>query len=287
MALSEPASRLLSALVEARTGQRCDTAGNWRVESRLGSVMAAHGLSDADQLVGSLVGPRGASLARDVVDAVLNNETYFFRDADAFDQIGRFIEQRHRALESGHTLRIWSAGCSTGQELYSIALLIADQLGGLDGRRVELLGTDVSATAIRRAERGEYNSFEIQRGLPVRLMLRWFEQTGENWRVQPALRAMVRFRSHNILDPAPTGFFHLVLCRNLLIYFPAAAREAALARIADALVPGGGLVLGAGETVLGRSDRFGIADGFRAVYACAADTLPARGLAESGPAALP
>lgn len=266
MALSESAARMLSALVATRTGQRFDPAGNWRIESRLSKVIAAHGLENWDELVDRLIEPRGGTLARDVVDAVLNNETYFYRDGEIFNQLGRFIRHLHERLEPGRTLRIWSSGCSTGQELYSLALIVAEDLDGLDGRPIELLGTDVSNTAIRRAERGEYNSFEIQRGLPVRKMLRWFEQQGDSWRVQPALRAMVRFRSHNILDPAPAGFFHLVLCRNVLLYFPDAAREAALARFADALVPDGGLVLGAGETVLGRSDRFRTADGFRGIY---------------------
>ncbi|MCA1749020.1 MAG: protein-glutamate O-methyltransferase CheR [Parasphingopyxis sp.] len=274
MGLSEPSARLLTALVEARTGQRCDTAGNWRVESRLGGVMASRGLTDMDELVGRIVAPGGAGLARDVVDAVLNNETYFFRDSETFNHIGRFIRHMHDRIEPGRTLRIWSAGCSTGQEIYSLALLIAEELDGLEGRPVELLGTDVSTSAIRRAERGEYNQFEIQRGLPVRRMLRWFEQQGESWRVQPALRAMVRFRSHNILEAAPAGFFHLILCRNVLMYFPGPAREAALARFSDALVPEGGLVLGAGETVLGRSDRFRIAEDFRGIYEHLTDFPP-------------
>lgn len=266
MAMSETASRMLAGLVEARTGQRCEAGGNWRVEARIGSVMVRHGIADHDELVSRIVGPKGDLLARDVVDAVLNNETSFFRDADVFRQVAAFIREADRRLDPGRTMRIWSAGCSTGQELYSLAMLIADDLDGLGGRPIELVGSDVSHQAIARAERGAYTRFEIQRGLPVRKMLRWFEPQGEIWQARPRLAEMVRFRRHDFLETPPTGFFQLILCRNVLMYFPDTNRERALAQFACSLAPGGGLVLGAGETVLGRSDRFAFAEGLPGIY---------------------
>lgn len=229
-------------------------------------ILKTHGLANCDQLVARLAAPESAALCNETIDALLNNETYFFRDSDAFADLFKVIEDIAIHRQETKRIRIWSAGCSTGQEIYSLAMQFRDNAARWQGWSIELLGTDISRTAVNRARIGDYSQFEIQRGLPARLMLRWFEQSGSHWRIDNSIRQMVRFRCQNILDVPPPGQFDLVLCRNVLLYFPAVNRSAALQNIAAVLAPDGALILGAGETVLGYTDRFRILPGVRSLY---------------------
>ncbi len=266
MELNSPASRLLRDLLEVRTGQRFETSHGWRIEAALGSVMARHGIVDVVMLGVRLLDPASRGLADDVVHALLNNETYFFRDASIFNGLEAVLHRLAERRNAGKRLRIWSAGCSSGQELYSLAMIIAKDRQRWRDWKIELLGTDISSTIVDRARQGEYSQFEIQRGLPVRYMLRWFSQVGERWRINPSLREMVGFRTHNILDRPPAGAFDIVLCRNVLFYFPEATRGKAFDRLADALAPDGLLMLGAGETTLGQTGRFAGSPEGRGLY---------------------
>jgi chemotaxis protein methyltransferase CheR len=262
-----PASlNMLSSLLEARTGQRLSTGRHWRVEMALKPILKARGIASCDELVARLAEPGSAALCNETIDALLNNETYFFRDSEAFADLFKVIENIAVNRQGTKRIRIWSAGCSTGQEIYSLAMHFRDNAARWRGWSIELLGTDVSRTAINRAQIGDYSQFEIQRGLPARLMLRWFEQSGSHWRIDESIRKMVRFRCQNILDVPPPGQFDIVLCRNVLLYFPAINRSSALQNIATTLAPDGGLILGAGETVLGYTDRFRILPGVRSLY---------------------
>lgn len=194
-----------------------------------------------------------------IVDALLNQETSFFRDPGIIDAFaGAVIENS----ATGGTLRLWSAGCASGQEPLSLAMAFAER-----DTPAEVVATDVSQSALSRARAGRYSQFEIQRGLPVTRMLRWFEQAGSDWVASPQLRAMVSHRRHNlVVDLPPTGRFDAILCRNVLLYLTPMLRARVLSRLADAMRPGGLLMLGAGETVIGLSDQFVPCARFRGFY---------------------
>jgi chemotaxis protein methyltransferase CheR len=194
-----------------------------------------------------------------VVEALLNNETYFYRDKPTFDQLpAEILPELARRRQGSKRLSIWSAGCSTGQEVYSLAMLFADQADQWQGWTIDILGTDVSHRAINAARGGLYSQFEVQRGLGVTQMLRHFEETPSGWHIREDARRIVRFRQHNMLSPQHPGRmpFDLVLCRNVLLYFDRDTRSKAFAHLAGAVMPDGFLMLGAGETVIGQTDRF-------------------------------
>jgi chemotaxis protein methyltransferase CheR len=262
METSEASHQIIADLLAARTGQHLTESRRWRVNSALAGIFREHGISNVDQLVCLLAsprtGPESPDLSQDVVEALLNNETYFFRDKPTFDQLPQDIipELARRRLDSKR-LSIWSAGCSTGQEVYSLAMLFAEQKDRWHGWTIELLGTDVSHRAINAARSGLYSQFEVQRGLGVTQMLRHFDETANGWQIGEDPRRIVQFRQHNLLGPHPGRQpFDLVLCRNVLLYFERETRSAAFDRLANAVAPDGFLMLGAGETVIGQTDRF-------------------------------
>lgn len=263
------ATRVLSALLQARTGQQLSPARCWRLEASLKPLMRELGLTSLDLLVARLATGGDTALAGRVTEALLNNETSFFRDTTAFDQLERDAFEKLRVSRvASRRLRIWSAACSTGQEAYSLAMMLRDGGPRWSGWRFEILATDASASAVARAKVGRYSRFEIQRGLPVRTMLRWFREDGEDWLVDPTLARDIRFETHDIREPAP-GRFDLILCRNVLMYFAVPLRTQVLEHMADALDPGGVLMLGAGETVIGQSDRFASDPEMRGLYMAA------------------
>jgi chemotaxis protein methyltransferase CheR len=262
METSEASHQIIADLLAARTGQHLTESRRWRVNSALAGIFREHGISNVDQLVCLLAsprtGPESPDLSQDVVEALLNNETYFFRDKPTFDQLPQEIipELARRRLDSKR-LSIWSAGCSTGQEVYSLAMLFAEQKDRWHGWTIELLGTDVSHRAIKAARSGLYSQFEVQRGLGVTQMLRHFDETANGWQIGEYPRRIVQFRQHNLLGPHPGRQpFDLVLCRNVLLYFDRKTRSAAFDLLANAVAPDGFLMLGAGETVIGQTDRF-------------------------------
>ncbi len=266
---SVAATRILSALLEARTGQQLSPARSWRIEASLKPLLRELGLASLDPLVGLLSSGKEDKLAGRVVEALLNNETSFFRDATVFDQLDRdAFEALRTARATTRRLRIWSAACSTGQEAYSLAMMLRDAGPRWAGWTFDILATDASASAVARARKGRYSRFEIQRGLPVRTMLRWFRETGEDWVADPLLARDIRFATHDIRQPAP-GRFDLILCRNVLMYFAVPLRTQVLDRMADALDPGGTLMLGAGETVIGQTERFASHPDMRGLYVAA------------------
>jgi chemotaxis protein methyltransferase CheR len=260
------ALRYLATLLEQRTGQQIGPNRLWRVETVLKSLIKDKGIADLGALVGALGSGRDPNLANEVVEALLNNETFFFRDAQTFEQLrGGVLETLRAARALSRRLSIWCAGCSTGQEAYSLAMMFADDPARWGDWTVDITATDVSDAAIEKARAGFYSQFEIQRGLPVSAMLRWFEQVGEDWRVKRGLTRYLRFRRHNLLM-AQTGRFDLILCRNVLLYFSPERRREAFDRIAASLVPDGYLMLGAGETVIGQTDAFISAPELRGFY---------------------
>ncbi|KQT33793.1 chemotaxis protein CheR [Sphingomonas sp. Leaf412] len=238
---------MLARLLEQRTGQRLAADREWRIDTAIRPLLAALDLDHADALAARLEKGGDAGLEERVVDALLNQETSFFRDAGVIESA---VEAVRGAAVPGARQRIWCAACATGQEPLSLAMLFAEAGGTMP----EILATDVSAGAIARARSGAYSHFEIQRGLPIRRMMRWFGDEDGKWIAAPELTGMISFRRQNLVaDPAPAGGFDLILCRNVLFYLSPGAREQVLARLAKALRPDGLLLLGAGETVIGQS----------------------------------
>ena len=249
---------VLGALLEARTGQRLAANRNWRIDTALKPLANERGLDTIDQLVAHLLDGQDASIGDRIVDALLNQETSFFRDAGVIESVVTVV-----AASGNPAPRIWSAGCATGQEPLSLAIAFAEAGGAIP----EIVATDVSAAAIARTRAGRFNQFEIQRGLPIRRMMAWFEQAGEDWVASEALLKRIVARRHNlVVDYPPVGRFDAVLCRNVLFYLAPELRAQVLDRIAGALRPGGVLVLGAGETVIGQTDRFAPSKRFRGLY---------------------
>lgn len=267
MELTAMAAGAFAGLLERVTGQQLVPGRRWRIETALGPVMRANGIPSLDGLASLIRADGDSSLGEEVVEALLNHETFFYRDINAFRA---FAEQGLAAIAAARKkerrLRIWSAGCSTGQEAYSVALAIAGQGDRWAGWDITILGSDISRHAIERAREGLYSQFEIQRGLPVTEMITHFEAEGESWRARPALRRQVSFLRHNLFDPPPPGRFDVVLCRNVLLYFAPERRRQVLARLAEAIAPDGILMLGAGETVLGQSDAFAADRILRGLY---------------------
>ena len=259
---------IIAGLLEARTGQRLTDDRKWRIAPALSGLFRERGISSNQDLVVLLTQPDESSLAQEVVEALLNNETYFFRDRQVFDHIAdRVLPQLAQARSRTKRLSIWSVGCSTGQEALSLAMTFAEQSAKWDGWTVEILGTDVSGSVVDFARAATYSNFQIQRGLGVAQMLAYFTETATGWRARDSLREMVRYEVHNILNQPPyPGRFDLVLCRNVLLYFDAPVRERAFARLSEALADDGRLILGGGETVLGRGGYFVPDEERQAVY---------------------
>ena len=268
MQVSDSSSRILAGLLEARTGQQLTMNRRWRIETALSALLRERGIATLDELITILVMGKEPALSNQVVEALLNNETYFFRDRAPFDLLARHALPKLAARrDPGRRIRIWSAGCSTGQEVYSIAMLFAENPDKWRGWTIDVLGSDVSAGVVDRARSGTYTQFEVQRGLGINQMIRWFEECDDGWRAVEPLRKVVRFQVHNLMESPPhPGDFDIVLCRNVLLYLTPEKRRIAFDRLASALAPDGWLMLGAGETVIGQTERFGADVEARGLY---------------------
>lgn len=262
--VSPVALNVFSALLEARTGQQIASYRSWRIDTALKPLLRERRLDTLDQLVAALFEGHDSALAEQIVDALVNGETSFFRDAPVFDQV---VEATTTAEAGGRRARIWCAGCSTGQEPLSLAMLFAERADGGGPALPDIVATDVSEAAVARTRSGRYNQFEIQRGLPIRRMMRWFDAAGADWLAKPELLRAMSVRRHNMVaDHPPAGTFDVVLCRNVLLYLSPAAKSETFVRFAGALRPGGLLVLGAGETVIGQTPLFEPSKRLRGCY---------------------
>jgi chemotaxis protein methyltransferase CheR len=282
--ISDSSSRILAGLLEARTGQQLTMSRRWRIETALSSLLRERGIATLDELITILVMGKEPGLSNQVVEALLNNETYFFRDRSPFDMLERSVLPAI-AQRASRRLRIWSAGCSTGQEVYSLAMMFAENEAAWRGWTIDILGTDVSGEVVDRARAGVYTQFEVQRGLGIGQTIKWFEESDDGWRVVEGLRRPIRFQVHNILEPPPhPGQFDIVLCRNVLLYLNADKRRAAFDRLASAMAPDGWLMLGAGETVIGQTKRLKTDPQARGLYrpSDSAAALPPRQRAAQG-----
>jgi chemotaxis protein methyltransferase CheR len=245
----------LRKLIENRSGLVLPAGERLRLEGRLHQLARRTGLGSLGALVARLRQPLAEPLIAQVVEAMAVRETWFFRDKAPFDAFaGQVIPQLLDARVSAHRIRVWCAAASTGQEAYSVAMCLGEMAPQLAGRQIEIVATDLSHSALEKASAGIYSQYEVQRGLPARLLVKYFTQEGDAWRISPDLRAMVQFRPFNLLqDFTALGRFDVVFCRNVLGLFDRATKHDILRRIARVMPSDGTLILGAGET--GAADR--------------------------------
>ncbi len=256
-------------LILDRTGLVLGADKSYLIESRLTPVSRKHNLAGLDALATALRQGRDQILLRDFTDALMTNESFFFRDGKPFEQFREVVLPRLLAARAQQRhFRIWSAACSTGQEPFTLAMILKEESAKLQGWKVEIVGTDISQEVLGRARSGIYTQFEVQRGLPIQLLIKYFKQDGDKWQIAPEIRSMVQYREFNLLeDPVGLGRFDVVFCRNVLIYFDQGMKSTILERISRMLPSDGLLYLGGAETVLGVSDRFEPLAGHRGIYA--------------------
>ena len=259
---------VFASVLRAGSGLAIGPDKGYLLETRLASLLRRESLSGLDALAERLRSPREAELAREVVEAMTTNESFFFRDGKPFTHVRtQALPRLHAARPAGARMRIWSAAASTGQEAYSLAMLVTEARPWLGGREVEILGTDIAREALSRAREGTYTQFEIQRGLPMQMLVKYFRKDGNQWRIVDTIRNMASFREWNLLqDLRPLGQFDVVFCRNVLIYFDQVTKARVLDAVARQLAPDGLLYLGGAETVLGITDRFAPSGSEHGVY---------------------
>ena len=258
----------LRKVLKERSGLVLAAEKQYLAESRLLPLARNHGMSTLTELVAALRERTAATLLSDVVDAMATNETFFFRDKVPFDQVRNVVLPALIAARAREKrIRIWCAAASTGQEPYSIAMTLREMEKALTGYRVDILATDLVGDVLERAKIGIYSQFEVQRGLPIQMLVKYFTEAGESWQIAPELRSMVQFRTLNLLnDFSPLGRFDLVFCRNVLIYFDQPGKTAILERLARQMPDDGYLVLGAAETVVGLTEAFKPMPDWRGLY---------------------
>ncbi len=247
----------LRKLLKDQSGLDLSADKQYLLESRLLPLSRKAGLTSIPELVQKMKAG-SASLTAQVVEAMTTNETFFFRDKVPFDHFRQSImPEMMKARATRKSIRIWCAAGSTGQEPYSLAMCIKEMASQLAGFRVDIVATDISQEVLEKSKAGLYSQFEVQRGLPIQLLVKYFKQNGEFWQVNPDIRAMVQHKQLNLLhDFSQLGTFDIIFCRNVLIYFDQETKINIFNRLCKAMEPDGFLVLGAAETVVGLTDAF-------------------------------
>jgi chemotaxis protein methyltransferase CheR len=246
------------------------------LESRLAPLARKEGLPSIDDLIHVVRARREERLIAQVVDVMTTNETFFFRDKTPFDHLKDAILPALAQARRGSRIRIWCAACSTGQEAYSIAMMLDQNPELTQGVPVEVVATDISDRCLERARQGLFTQFEVQRGLPIQMLMHYFTQQDDHWRISERLRNNVTFRKQNLIEPtASLGKFDVVFCRNVLIYFDGPTKTDVLDRVGQQLNPGGFLMLGAAESVVGLSTAFEATQDRRGLYKLTARSVQA------------
>jgi chemotaxis protein methyltransferase CheR len=258
---------VLSQTLKRRSGLVLTADKGYLVESRLAPIIQKLGLDGPATIIAKLRAGDEA-VARAVTEAMTTNESFFFRDQTPFDLFEKvMLASLVKARAGKRKLSIWCAAASTGQEPYSLAMIVRENSALLKDWSVEILGTDISHEVIARAKSGLFSHFEVQRGLPIQLLVKYFAKKDEQWCLKDEIRKMVQFRAFNLLDPyLGLGSFDIVFCRNVLIYFDEATKKNVLERIAQLMPDDGYLVLGGAESVFGVTNVFAPVEGTRGLY---------------------
>jgi len=260
--------KFLCNLLRDRSGLVLTEDKGYLLESRLMPVARRRNMEGLDALVGELRTKKEEKLIIEVTEAMTTNESFFFRDIKPFDLfkgkiLPAFIENR----SAQKSFRLWCAAASSGQEPYSIGILLKEAAAQLNGWKTEIIGTDISLDILDKASKGLYSQFEVQRGLPIQLLMKYFDKHEDMWHIKQELRDLIQYKYFNLLDSlAPLGKFDVVFCRNVLIYFDQETKGKVLDQIAELIPKDGVLFLGGAETVLGITDKFKPIKGFRGVY---------------------
>ncbi|MBI3446714.1 MAG: protein-glutamate O-methyltransferase [Magnetospirillum sp.] len=257
----------VAKMLKDRSGLIITRDKAYLLESRLTPVARKRGMKGLEDLVSGLR-TAGEDLLREVTEAMTTNESFFFRDIKPFDQFKSVVLPHLLATRAAKkSFRVWSAASSSGQEAYTLAMVLKEEGAKLAGWKIEILGTDISTEMLEKAKAGLYSQFEVQRGLPIQLLVKYFKKTAEMWQIDPAIRGMVQFREYNLLhDLKPLGQFDVVFCRNVLIYFDQPTKTRVLENMSRVMPDDGFLYLGGAETVLGISDKFKPIPDQRGVY---------------------
>ena len=276
--LPTAAFQTFATLLKSRSGLVIGPDKLYLLETRLASILKREQLRDLAALADRLRAPGAEALIRQVVEAMTTNESFFFRDDKPFQHFrNQALPRLMAARPAGAPLRVWSAASSSGQEAYSLAMILSECRASIGGRRIEIIGTDLARDQVARAREGLYTQFEVQRGLPVQMLMRYFHKEESDWRISEAIRGMVQFREWNLLgDLRPLGQFDVVFCRNVLIYFDQPTKAKVLDAVAQQMPADGLLYLGGAETVLGITSRFAPLPTERGVYGLGAPA-PASG----------
>jgi chemotaxis protein methyltransferase CheR len=255
--VTPPDYEYLRKLLKDQSGLDLSADKQYLIESRLMPLSRKAGLAGIPELVQKMKAG-SASLVAQVVEAMTTNETFFFRDKIPFDHFRQSImPEILKARTARKSVRIWCAAGSTGQEPYSLAMCLKEMESQLAGWRVEIIATDLSQEVLEKSKTGLYSQFEVQRGLPIQMLVKYFKQNGEFWQINPDIRAMVQHRALNLLhDFSQLGTFDVIFCRNVLIYFDQDTKINIFSRLCKIMEPDGFLVLGAAETVVGLTDAF-------------------------------
>ncbi|SCA57817.1 Chemotaxis protein methyltransferase (modular protein) [Candidatus Terasakiella magnetica] len=260
--------QFLATLVKERSGLVLTQDKSYLLESRLMPVARKRGMKGLEDLVAAMKTRMDNTLADEITEAMTTNESFFFRDIKPFDIFrDTVLPNLLKTRASKKTFRIWCAAASSGQEPYSIAMVLKEAAAQLAGWRIEIVGTDISKEMLDKAQAGLYSQFEVQRGLPVQQLVKYFKKRDDLWQIDSALRGMVQYKEFNLLeDMKSLGTFDVVFCRNVLIYFDQQTKGDVLGRMAKQMSEDGVLYLGGAETVLGISDAFKPVQGLRGIY---------------------
>jgi chemotaxis protein methyltransferase CheR len=247
----------IAQMLKRRSGLVLTPEKVYLIQSRVTPLLRRHGVASVEALVARVRGG-DEKITRDVVEAMTTNESFFFRDKTPFEHFEKLIlPHMLQARASERRLRIWCAAASTGQEPYSLAMILREKAHLLNGWKVDIIGTDLSNEVLERAKSGLYSQFEVQRGLPVQMLVKYFTKEGDQYRVKDEIRSAVQYRVANLLDPfVGFGTFDVVFCRNVLIYFDEVTKRSVLDRMAQVLSDDGYLLLGASEMVVGVTTSF-------------------------------
>lgn len=259
----------ISSLIKSRSGLVLTPDKSYLLESRLMPVARKHSLKGLDELINQLRTRKEEPLMVEVTEAMTTNESFFFRDIKPFDLLrDEVLPPILEARSAKKHLRIWCAAASSGQEPYSIAIILKELGARLAGWNIDIIGTDISHDILAKAKDGKYSQFEVQRGMPIQLLLKYFDKKDETWEIKPEIKSMVQYKYWNLLDDLKNlGGFDIVFCRNVLIYFDAETKGKVLGNISGLMPKDGMLFLGGAETVLGVTDKFKPVQGQRGVYA--------------------
>ena len=255
--VNPPDYEYLRKVLKDNSGLDLSADKQYLIESRLLPLSRKCGLPGISDLVQKMKGGSASTIAQ-VVEAMTTNETFFFRDKVPFEHFrDSIMPEMLKARAARRSIRVWCAAGSTGQEPYSLAICLKEMSAATAGWRIEILATDLSQEVLEKSKAGIYSQFEVQRGLPIQMLVKYFKQNGELWQISADIRAMVQHRQLNLLhDFSQLGVFDVIFCRNVLIYFDQETKINIFNRLARTMEPDGFLVLGAAETVVGLTDVF-------------------------------